>query len=379
MNLLTTQLHKFGFGALLLGSVALSACEKETEELCGGAPSITDVTRPEKRDTVLTKGNLADWIIIRGNNFCSVQSVVFNDLEAPLADAYVTPTEITVRIPRAIPKNITNKIIVTTEGGMAEKAYTISIPPLAVRGLSNEYAAPGTTAAVVGQNFDLYGVTPEKGKVLWNGTPVSITRTTADSVYFVVPTSATPGNTVKIQDANNVQTNVPGRYKDDRNVVFGYDTGGSVWGGTDFITTGPTPAPVNGPFLRVNKAIGAWAWTEFTANNTIVLPMDVLTNPNNYVLKFEYNTLKPFNTNVIKIAIDGDPGAATTPNTYLWRPSSPINTRGKWSTMRINMSDLLTTGLVPSRTQHEFRLLFHGDGALDADISFDTFRIVPKG
>ncbi|MGI4832651.1 MAG: hypothetical protein ACRYFK_04240, partial [Janthinobacterium lividum] len=28
---------------------------------------------------------------------------------------------------------------------------------------------------------------------------------------------------------------------------------------------------------------------------------------------------------------------------------------------------------------HECKFLFHGDGALDADISFDNFRIVPKG
>ena len=370
---ITTQLHKFGVAALLLGAVAFAACKKETEDVCG-TPSITDVTRTTKRDTVLTTGNLADWIIIRGNNFCNVKSIIFNDLEAPLADAYVTATEITVRIPRAIPKNVTNTIAVTTDGGMAQKAYTISIPPLAVRGLSNEYAAPGQTAAVVGLNFDLYGVTPEKGKVLWAGAPVAITRTTADSVFFVVPASATPGATLKVVDANDLQTDVPGRYKDSRNILFGYDTGGSVWGGTTFITTGPTPAPVDGPFLRVNQPIGAWAWTEFSASN-LALPADVVNNPGNYLLKFEVNTLKPFGTNAIKLMIDGDANAV---NTYLWKPQVPFNTRGTWSTVSIRLSDFVNTPLLASKAQHEFKFIFHGDGALDADISFDNFRVVPK-
>lgn len=372
MNILTTKANKFWAGALLLGAITFSACKEETADVCG-TPSITDVTKPTKRDTVLTTGNLADWIIIRGNNFCGVKSVVFNDVEANLADAYITSNEITLRIPRAVPKTVTNKITVSTDGGVAEKAYTISIPSLVARGLANEYAAPGQTAAVVGSNFDLYGVTPEKGKVLWAGAVVPVTRTTPDSVFFVVPASATAGATLKIVDSNSKEVAVPGRYKDNRNIVFGYDTGGSVWGGTDFITTGPTPAPVNGPFLRVNKAIGAWAWTEFSATN-MALPADVVANPGNYVLRFEVNTLKPFSANVIKFMIDGDAGST---NTYQWKP--PVNTRGKWSTVSINMSEIVNKGLLASKAQHELKFIFHGDGALDADISFDTFRIVPKG
>ncbi|MGY3091334.1 hypothetical protein ACVWYF_004400 [Hymenobacter sp. UYAg731] len=367
----TTQLNKFWVAALVLGTVAFSACKKETEDVCG-TPSITDITKTTKRDTTLTTGNLADWIIIRGNNFCNVKQVMFNDVEAPLADAYVTTSEITIRIPRAVPKVVSNKITVTTDGGMAEKTYTLSIPPLSVLGLSNEYTAPGQTAAVVGLNFDLYGISKTSGKVLWAGAQVPITRATSDSVFFVVPASATPGNTVKVVDANSTEAAVPGRYKDDRNVVFGYDTGGSVWGGTTFITTGPTPAPVNGPFIRVNQTIGAWAWTEFSATN-LTVPADVVTNPGNYLLKFEVNTLKPFSTNVIKFMIDGDAGST---NTYQWKP--PVNTRGKWSTVTIKMSDIVNKGLLASKPQHEFKFIFHGDGALDADISFDTFRVVPK-
>jgi len=113
-------------------------------------------------------------------------------------------------------------------------------------------------------------------------------------------------------DGNAKETAVPGRYKDDRNIIFGYDKNGSVWGDTDFITTGPTPAPINGPYVCVNKSIGNYEWTEFSVHNNIALPADIVTNLANYVLRFEVNTLKPFSSNAIRISIDGDVDAVNT-------------------------------------------------------------------
>ncbi|MGI4886952.1 MAG: glycan-binding surface protein [Janthinobacterium lividum] len=369
-------LTKALLGGLLLGTVALAGCKKDDADVCGGAPSLAGVTSTTDRTATNTSGNLADWIIIKGANLCNVSKLSFNDVDVSLADAYITATEITVQVPRVVPKRVTNTITVATAGGTAQTTYTLSIPPMTVTSMANEYAAPGQRGAIVGSNFDLYEVTPAKGKVLWNGTALAITKTTADSVYFVVPASAAPGATLKVVDGNAKETVVPGRYKDDRNIIFGYDQNGSVWGGTDYITTGPTPAPVNGPYIRVSKAIGAWAWTEFTVNNNVVLPADVVANPANYVLRFEVNTLKPFNTNVIKFAIDGDMSAT---NTYLWTPATPFYTRGQWSTMTIPLSAFINKPADLNKPQHEVKFIFHGDGALDADISFDNFRIVPKG
>lgn len=362
--------------ALLAGPVALTGCKKDDTEMCGGTPTLTSVTSPTDRTKASTSGNLADWIIVTGTNLCNVSKLSFNDVEVSLADAYITSTEITVQIPRVVPKNVTNTIMVVTAGGTATTSYTLSIPALTVNGMSNEYAAPGSKAAIVGLNFDLYDVSPAKGKVLWNGTPLTITKTTADSVYFVVPANAVAGDQLQVQDANGTKTTVPGRYKDNRNIIFGYDTNGSVWGATTFITTGPTPAPVNGPYIRVSQQIAAWAWTEFSTNNNIALPAAAVANPGNYVLRFEVNTLKPFNANVIKFSIDGD---QSTNNTYLWKPTTPFYTRGQWSTQTVPLSNFINKPADLSKPLHECKFLFHGDGALDADISFDNFRIVPKG
>ncbi|OUJ70404.1 glycan-binding surface protein [Hymenobacter crusticola] len=370
-----THFSKLGTLALLAGALSFSSCKKDDDNVCGGTPAITQVSSATDRTASIAKGSLADWIIIQGSNFCNVQKIVFNDVEASLEDAYITPTEITVRVPRAIPKEVNNKISLVTAGGSAETTYTLSIPPLVIAGMSNEYTPAGQRMAIVGQNLDLYGITPETGKVLWAGTALPITKTTADSAYFIVPASAAKGATVKVVDANNVTRDVPGQYKDDRNMIFSYDTGGSVWGADTYITTAATPGPINGKYLRVNKTIAAWEWTEFSATN-LAISNDVVANPAGYVLKFEVNTVKPFSTNAIKFMIDGN---ADKVNTYIWKPVAPFNTRGKWSTMSIDLKSFINTPLLASKAQHEFKFIFHGDGALDADIAFDNFRIVPKG
>lgn len=361
---------------LVLSALGLSACKKEADAVCGGTPGINSVSGPTNRAVAVTSGSLADWIIIQGNNFCDVSGVAFNDVNADLKDAYITATEITLRVPRSVPKNVTNTITVTTAGGTAQTSYTVAVPNLSVLGMANEYAAPGQQGVVVGSNFDLYEVTPDKGKVLWNGTPLTITRTTADSVFFTVPANATPGATLKVVDGNAKETAVPGRYKDDRNIIFGYDKNGSAWGGTDFITTGPTPAPVNGPYVRVKKSIGNYEWTEFSVHNNIALPADLATNLANYVLRFEVNTLKPFSSNAIRFSIDGDVDAV---NTYWWAPTSPFNTRGKWRTMTVPLSSFIKNLDALKVPLHKCQFVFIGPGVLDADMSFDNFRIVPKG
>jgi hypothetical protein len=368
-------LPKAALGLALAGTLALGGCEKEDADVCGGTPTVSGVTSTTDRGTASGSGSLADWVIIHGTNLCNASKVSFNDVDVSLADAYVTATEITVQVPRVVPKSVTNTVTVTTAGGTAQTNYKLTIPSLTPLGMANEYAAPGQLTAIVGSNFDLYEVTPAKGKILWNGAAVAITKTTADSVYFMVPADAMPGATLKVVDSNGKETAVPGRYKDNRNVLFGYDTNGSVWGGDVFITTGPTPAPVNGPYVHIKQMIGEWVWTEFSTHNNIALSDDVVKNPGNYVLRFEVNTLKPFNANAIRMSIDGD--AAST-NTYTWTPATPFNTRGKWSTVTVPLSNFINKPTDLDKPLHECKFIFLGPGALDADISFDTFRIVPK-
>jgi hypothetical protein len=134
----------------------------------------------------------------------------------------------------------------------------------------------------------------------------------------------------------------------------------------------------------VKKAIGAWNWLEVAGGPPDAMgpisknvPDEAILKPADYVLKFELNTLKPYNSNMIKINV----GLANDFNNdaYLWSP--PFDTKGQWQTVVIpfnEITDSYKTTLTVNPNGYYTRILFHGGGDLDADMSFDNFRIVPK-
>ena len=133
--------------------------------------------------------------------------------------------------------------------------------------------------------------------------------------------------------------------------------------------------------------IGAWAWTEWiggredalaTSHN---LPDDAVLNPDKYNLKFEINTLKPYNNNMIKIMIGqvNNPDPDWNAEPYHFRP--PFDTKGQWQTVTIPFSEVIANyrtnwGLRPQG--YGVKIWFHGPGAVEADVAFDNLRVVPK-
>ena len=64
-------------------------------------------------------------------------------------------------IPRALPKEVTNTIYITTKHGELSIPFVVSIPDLTINGLKNDFTQPGDTTVITGDNFDLYGITIE--------------------------------------------------------------------------------------------------------------------------------------------------------------------------------------------------------------------------
>ena len=84
--------------------------------------------------------------------------------------------------------------------------------------------------------------------------------------------------------------------------------------------------------------------------------------PEDYYLKFEVNTVKPYTFNMLKINVAL---SAEDNNAYLWRP--PINTNGQWQTVVIPFEQVIASYAVrPTVNPNGYwsRLLFHGEGAL---------------
>ena len=143
---------------------------------------------------------------------------------------------------------------------------------------------------------------------------------------------------------------------------------------------------INGNYIRINKAIGGWAWTEVAGGPPDAMgpiskniPDEAILKPQDYNLKFEINTIKPYNSNVIKIMV----GLTNWNNDeYRWMP--PYDTKGQWKTVTIPFEEMVAayknsgSSMVVSPDGYYTRILFHGPGDLDCDLCFDNFRIVPK-
>jgi hypothetical protein len=173
-------------------------------------------------------------------------------------------------------------------------------------------------------------------------------------------------------------------FRDNRNIFLSSDpfTG---WWNINYVVTSPgdgDPVAINGNYIRVKQQIGGWAWTEVAGGPASAMgpiskniPDDAILNPSKYNFKFEVNTVKPYNNNVIKFNM----GIASEFNDeYRWFP--PYDTKGQWQTVVIPFEEIaakLPIGVV-NPDGYWTRILFHGPGDLDCDISFDNFRVVPK-
>ena len=106
------------------------------------------------------------------------------------------------------------------------------------------------------------------------------------------------------------------------------------------------------------------------------IPDAAITKPEDYNIKFEINTLKPFNANRILFNI----GLTKEDNNgYVWNP--PYDSKGQWNTVTIPFDEMVrgyAAKPVISSTGYWSRILIFGGADLDADIAFDNLRIVPK-
>ena len=106
------------------------------------------------------------------------------------------------------------------------------------------------------------------------------------------------------------------------------------------------------------------------------IPDAAILKPEDYNLKFEVNTVKPYSSNLLKINVAL---LAEDNDAYKWNP--PYDTKGQWQTVVIPFEEVVASYKVkPTVSSNGYwsRLLFHGPGDLDADISLDNFRVVPK-
>ncbi|MEO7309475.1 MAG: glycan-binding surface protein [Chitinophagaceae bacterium] len=359
---------------------AYTSCKKEAVAN-NGEPRIryVRVTSPSSADSLLIGAYQGNLIAIIGENLEDAVEVWFNDQKAVLTSTYITSTTILVSIPSVIPKTITNKLkIVFGNGKVLEYDFKVIISEPLVESMFSEYVNTGGEATIRGNYFyEPLTVTFE------GGVKGEILSVDDKNIKLKVPAGALPGRIIVKTNFGETKSNF--WFRDNRNIFLSSDpfTG---WWNAAYVVTAPVagdPEAINGNYIRVKKSIGAWAWTEVAGGPASAMgsisqniPNEAILKPSDYNLKFELNTKKPYNNNVLKINVGL---LAENNDAYQWKP--PYDTKGKWQTVIIPFEEVASSygaPLVVSPGGYWTRLLFHGPGDLDCDMSFDNFRLVPK-
>lgn len=358
-----------------------SSCTKE-DLPNGGQPRVryVRVTNPDSNDSLLVGAGQGQLIAIMGDNLQEAVEVWFNNQKAVLTPTYITNQSILVSVPSRIPTEITNTLkIVFSNGNVLNHDFEVQISEPVVDGMLSEYVNGGDVAVIRGNYFY------EPIEVTFTGGVKGEIVSVEDQLVQVrVPAGAQPGPiTVK---TNFGETESEFWFRDNRNVFISGDPHEGWWG-TYLVTTpgAGDPVKISGNYYRFKKEVKSWVWdspevaggpASSMPNHSKNIPDAAILNPEDYNLKFEINTLKPFSANRIVINVGT---SAEDNNAYAWNP--PYDSKGQWNTITIPFEDVVKSYAVrPVVNPNGYwtRILVFGAGNLDADMAFDNFRVVPK-
>jgi len=363
--------------AVIGAAVAFSSCKKDDNS---GTPSISYVriTRPQSSDSLLIGAGQGKLIAIVGNNLQDAVEVWFNDQQARLTPTYITSTSLLVTVPSLIPKEVSNRLkIIFKNGYVLLYDFKVEISAPLLNSMVCEYGNEGDVVTIRGDYFYTPTVTFTGGV---NGELVSVKD---QEVQVRVPAGAQPGPITVKTNFGTTKSNF--WFRDNRNIFISSDPYEGWWNSTYVVSSpGPgDPPKINGNYIRYKKFTAAWSWNELAGgpasampNHSKRIPDAAILKPDDYNLKFEINTIKPYNASTIRInaALSAEDNDA-----YQWKP--PFDTKGQWQTVVIPFEEVVASYKVKPTVNpsgYWARLLIQGPGDLDADLAFDNFRIVPK-
>lgn len=365
---------------LMVGAASVFISCKKHEEDAIPSVSYVRVTRPESSDSLLVGAGQGQLIAIVGTNLHNAVQIWFNDQQATLTPTYISKTSILVSVPSTIPTAVTNSLkIIFRNGYELRHNFQVQISKPVVSSMLSEFVNDGDVAVIHGNYF--YAPLT----VTFTGGAVGEIVTLKDQQIDVkVPVGAQPGPiTVK---TNFGEVTSEFMFRDPRPKVIDGDPHEGWWG-TYLVTTpgAGDPVKISGNYYRMRKQVKSWTWdapevaggpANSMPNHSKNIPDAAIIKPEDYNLKFEVNTLKPYNGNRISFNVGL---TAEDNNAYIW--PAPFDTKGQWQTVIIPFDEVVRSYAnkpVVSPSGYWTRILIFGPGDLDADIAFDNLRVVPK-
>lgn len=359
----------------LLVCFGLSGCQNDQDVVWlsdnEGALTITKIVDPTMYETEISSAYIDKWVKLYGTNLGSVTSITLNDVEVRIPqDAVIAGEVIQFRVPYAIPGRVDNRLTISNDKESFTTQLKVDIPPMQIDGMDCEYAQVGSTMTINGDYFDLYGVTIENGKVMFDDVEAAIVSASQKAISVIVPEGAPLNSIVSIVGDSKVQC--PGRYCDSRMllenfeaITIGQQPDGCSVDEPKVVGAGdPFPSPGGAKYLYTKyHATGAYDRIFRVTNYTE--PEAFATDRGRYLIKFEICTKLP-----LLIPFDFE----LNDYKYIW-DQTPFDTHGKWVTVTIPLSEWGTG----AGNSHAFYLMlnYNGSVAADVDMAVDNFRLSP--
>jgi hypothetical protein len=366
-----------------IASAVFTACD---DNEMNGDPRIDyiRVTDPASSDSLIVTAGQGQMVAIMGENLGSATQLWFNDQKAALTSTLITNRSIIVRIPTQIPEAINNKItVVFANGKTLEHDFVLDISEPVVTRMKSEYVNTGGKATFYGDFFYKPVTVTFAG-----GVQAEITSMDDQMIEVKVPEGAQPGPVTIASNFGSTESDF--WFRDNRNIIAGFDEplASGVWRGPDFIFgADPVVQPVNGKFVRVNRALSAWPFFELyggpregdIGKQAKNIPAEAIINPAGYSLKFEINTLESLTGANMRLHIgnadNGGLDAARQSSYYTWDVN--LNTAGEWQTVTIPFNDVYK-GFAASTEGYSVFIYFHGPNAVKHNFALDNLRVVPN-
>jgi hypothetical protein len=349
-----------------------------------GAPVISAVYNVADTafSTPITEAETGTMVRLVGKNLNNVKSVTFNTVPVVAGDIYTFSTGANVRIPETISFETVNKIEYVTDQGTATYDFTVLFPTLTVEGIENEFANAGDSVLVNGANFDIYDF-GNASKVTVNGTETGVGSVGKSSMKVFVP-AGTPDNSVitltwSTSDGSRHTMELP--FRPTRNLLYGDFDGvqksidGSVTCEVEGDDATSASSGLGHKHLHFTGDFGAWAWNTIDLSCNMIDGVEV-TNPDDYVLKFEVLTPKDHQlteNSPLQFCFNwGD--------SYTWNPGDGygLNTFGEWQTVTLPLAAMATKGISAPNSWQTLRIVLQPKAAYVADFRIGNFRIVKK-
>ena len=386
---------------MLFGFMACDDITQVDEVLAGenipntGAPAITKIVMANDAEgTPIETAAFTQVVRIEGTNLGNVTSLKFNDVDVDLSEVYSSYGAVLAKVPRVLPETVTDRVYVQTDLGETSAPLKVTIPELKIQGLYCEYAQPGDTTYIQGNDYDLYGITAEDAIVKVGDKDVNVLAASETELMIQIPGNARMGDPVTVQGTKMAEPVTLDYAKPGVSELFDFNNWPGVgafthaskysWAPKNFLYSkfsagpdDPTPLGSDGKYIRFKDQVNAWGWMVFWAGY-IDLPADVAANPQDYQMRFEFwNDQKyPLNSNYRIIF-----------GNYQWYPGGdgvPLNTKNQWKTIRIDLDEEDPEGhvLVPAGTdssvRYSFMIIFSPTSAQTYNIAMTNFRFVKK-